>query len=419
MPFESRDSQTRIKHEILREYVGAWAGIISAGVRRRLRERPGVLLDLVYLDGFAGYGRYEHDTDQPTSVQRVWGSPILALQALEAAGATHARNGLLIRVTGILVEKEAQIHEELCENLRAGGLTRRIVQADWFDQIALDVVNVLRGDFRDHARQIIDGLGSEAFLMAFVDPYGTTMPMSLLQRLVARPKTDAISLFPVYEVHKNAGSARKPEADRTEQDWNNIQRNTDHFGDERWFDVAVRERLADDGWERSYVELYREMLLAAAPGLLAKNIGLRFSSRDVPGYHLFLTTRDPNGALRMNSILRRAEFRKYWTHWSDRESREQTKRDSRGELELDLNVPYTPLPSVQEPEIVPVEVERGLVDCLRPGGTYTLRSVLSLMANSVYTREEILSALRGLRQRNGVRFDSLRSNESQIVVVLR
>jgi three-Cys-motif partner protein len=412
MPFDRRDAQSRIKHEILSDYVGAWAGIISQGLRRKLLLNSDLHLDLVYLDGFAGYGRYARDADKTTSSTPIWGSPILALRALETAAEKQVQSGLRVRVTGLLVEKDPSIYEELHANLEAARLVHPVVEAKRFDRLALGTISVLHGDFRAHLQDILKALGSEAFLMAFVDPYGTTMPTRLLQLVVARPKTDAITLFPVYEVHKNAGSARKPASERGEQDWNNIQRNTDHLGDDRWLEVAMRD---DPDWESHYVELYREKLLNASPGLLAKNIGLQFASRGVPGYHLFLTTRNPDGALRINTILRRAEFRKHWTLWSDRETRERDKRSVTGELELDLGVPYAPEPTVQEPEVDPAEVDRTVQACLTPG-SYVLRTILGWTSDSVYTREEILAALRRLKKKGTLTFTELKTNNSRVVI---
>src|SRR5438045_7871700 len=73
MPFPSREAQTRIKHEILREYAGAYGGIIARGVGRRAP--ADAVLDLAYFDGFAGFGRYAGDLDQPGEIAPVWDPP--------------------------------------------------------------------------------------------------------------------------------------------------------------------------------------------------------------------------------------------------------------------------------------------------------------------------------------------------------
>jgi hypothetical protein len=76
--FAERPVQGMVKHTILRQYAGAWAGIIANGVRRQMvqaRESGGPMprLDLVFIDGFGGAGRYGRDFDG--SPGPIWGSP--------------------------------------------------------------------------------------------------------------------------------------------------------------------------------------------------------------------------------------------------------------------------------------------------------------------------------------------------------
>ena len=56
------EPHTRVKHEILKRYLQAWIPILGQGPSE----------DLVYIDGFAGPGRYSKGED---------GSPVLALKA--------------------------------------------------------------------------------------------------------------------------------------------------------------------------------------------------------------------------------------------------------------------------------------------------------------------------------------------------
>ena len=88
--FEARDSQSRAKHAVLRRYAGGWAGIICGGIFRRwsgsFASAPKFGLHLVYVDGFAGKGRYARDADEAhsgTSGEPIWGSPIIGIRALE------------------------------------------------------------------------------------------------------------------------------------------------------------------------------------------------------------------------------------------------------------------------------------------------------------------------------------------------
>ena len=198
-------------------------------------------LDLVYFDGFAGSGRYERDADQAEGSGHTWGSPILAMRALEAAAARHRRGGLDVRTTGVIVENDALRFAELRDNLRIAGLAAPIVEAERFTRSALGAVSVIHGDFSEQVEPLVDGLTHDSFLLAFVDPYGTSVPMSILRQLVGRPHTDVVTLFPVYNVRENAGSARKPEASRSPSDRGNITRLNSVFDGDEWLAIAERD----------------------------------------------------------------------------------------------------------------------------------------------------------------------------------
>lgn len=105
--FKIRYSQTRVKHEILRGYSGAWAGIITNGLRgaaiaARDRGEP-FEVDIVYLDLYAGFGRYERDADKPNAAEPIWGSPIIATKTLrEIAASFHSQTGATVMRTPAL-----------------------------------------------------------------------------------------------------------------------------------------------------------------------------------------------------------------------------------------------------------------------------------------------------------------------------
>ena len=158
MPFPARPAQTRVKHEIVREYSGAWAGIIVNGVAPAAR-RAGFVLDLVYVEGFAGFGRYLGDMNQPDDRTPVWGSPVIGLQQLEAVSNVGRERRITVQVTGILVDlnRKGQI-EELEENLLAAGIETPITRLQNASGIRKGRVNLISGDFRDHVNGIVDSI---------------------------------------------------------------------------------------------------------------------------------------------------------------------------------------------------------------------------------------------------------------------
>ena len=413
MPFPPRDSQTRIKHGILREYTGAWASIIGMGARpsylsAQARGREWTL-PLVYVDGFGGAGRYAGDSDQPETNEPIWGSPIIGMKALEAAA---ERLGIPVEVSGIVVEANPDYFDELVANIEASGVrTPRDVRGRVADAIP-GRLTLVRGDFREHVRDLRRWL-ADRFALVLVDPFGTGMPMSALEMLLRRPRTDAIVLFPVLDIDRKGGSAKKPESERTPEDRGNITRVDEVFGSTRWREVACDPSLSLAVREEIYTNMYEERLQQINPELAVKNIPLRLSAVNRTAYRLFLTTSDGDGALRMNAILRGAEFREHFTLWADFLERQRRKEEGQGLLSL-FDLPPSPPPAVHETAVETAEVIRSFDD-LCPVGTYTLKGIYGKMANTIFTEGEVNKALRQLRAGGRVDYEGELKGKGKVV----
>ena len=83
---------TRVKHEILERYLSAWIPILARNQS-----------NLLYIDGFAGPGRYSNGED---------GSPIIALHT-----ALKYRNKFECNIRLLFVEKNEKRAEVLEQNL--------------------------------------------------------------------------------------------------------------------------------------------------------------------------------------------------------------------------------------------------------------------------------------------------------------
>jgi three-Cys-motif partner protein len=412
MPFAKRDSQTRIKHEILRSYAGAWAGIIGNGVRGAAFSADArgqrFQLDLTYVDGFGGAGRYLRDSDQAIPSGPIWGSPIIGMQALELAAADLSMRGVPTQITGIVTEKDASNFDELVENLQSAKLRTPVQVAERYSSPQAGKITVMRGDFRDHLPDILRHLGG-AFVLAFIDPYGPAMPMELLARLVGRPKTDAITLFPVEDLDRKAGSFLKAETQQTPQDRGNITRTTSHFGSEEWKEIADKTHLPSEVRRAMYAKLYDQRLRTIDPTLWVKNIALRFSGLDRTVHNFFLTTRDADGAMRMNDILRGATIAEFFAVWRDAMERQrQREEDSLQESlfgSLDVTTLQPPTPEQFQVDIATVE-EAILTSCPRDRDLEK-KQVLGYLADTPFVESEITKALRNLKARGLVSFGTL------------
>ena len=414
MPFPRRPAQTRVKHEVLDQYSGAWAGIIANGVRKSPAARQSsFILDLVYVDGFSGFGRYDGDKDKPENRTAVWGSPVIGLRQLEFAANSGRDSGMSVRVSGILIDKNDQGQiQELEENLRAAGIVTPIAAVPNASAIRKGCVNLISGDFRDHVDGVVNSIQPADFVLAFLDPYGESMRMDSLTRVLGRRKTDSIVLFPTARVDRFGGSVAKPPGDRNLQENWNIQRINQLYGDEEWQKIAIDRELTREDREIGYVDLYRSRVKAIDKGLWVKNIALRFTGIDREAYSLLLTTRDADGGMRMNEVLRKAEARKHWSLWEDHEARLRSKEKETGLGNLFPEMPRTPPPSIDSETITDEAVISSILDLVSLGEELKYKTLLGRLCDSAYVPREINSALRSLRDKQQFEFDQLRNSST-------
>ncbi len=409
-PFQTRQSQTRIKHEILRAYAGAWAGIITTGAggsaARAKQAGKEFTLDLAYVDLFAGAGRYGRDADQKEEAGTpIWGSPIIATQMIEATLDDRFRSrGFAARTTAVAIDK--QFAAELLENSLEASLPIPVVALARARDLAYGTYTVIGADCRDCISDIVTRVQRNVFVLALIDPYGETMRLSDLKPLICHPHADAIALFPVMEVDKHAGSALKAPSQRSQVENTNLERTTDHFGTAEWMEIprnvgAGPDRLPER--EEAYAELYARQLSSLDPSLAVKKIGLRLSKIDRTGYHLFLTTRHPDGAFRMNDILRRAGISEYWAVWADQQERLRAGEESQGVLSFDFGDQLRP-PSPPSNDVPIAMVKAAVMRAIGSAKVIEFHELRMRLANDVFTSGEFSRAMTALRKDGKLNF---------------
>lgn len=171
---------TAAKHELLRRYLGAWYPILT---NRAFNRR------IVYIDGFAGPGRYEGG--EP-------GSPIIALDAL----VNHGRFPELGKTefVFIFVEKKLAYYDSLTREIEAfwkvqGGQppnVRILPVNDTFENAASGILGELK-----------EKQGQLAPTFTFVDPFGWSgVPIDLIGRLLSFDKCEVFFNFMFNEVNR-------------------------------------------------------------------------------------------------------------------------------------------------------------------------------------------------------------------------
>jgi three-Cys-motif partner protein len=412
VPFPPREAQTRIKHQILAEYVGAWSGIISSGIGSRPR-RASFTTDFVYADGFAGSGEYEYDLADPEQGP-VPGSPLIAMDALRRAEPDIRLKGVTPRTSGIFIESNREFFDELCRHAEDSlpGWPKHMPSS--IRGIELGAITAVHGDFRNNSAGVPEVLPERAFLLVLVDPYGTSAHMDSLVHLLRRKRTDLIVFFPSHEVQLHGAAINKPNLSPQERA-NTVARVEAVFGGDCWEPIARRTELSAQERIDLYADLYQGQLKSFGRDYWVKKIALRFSASpaSTPGYHLFLVTDSADGAMRMNDILRKAEIRKHVAHLQDLEQRIH----SRGNLELGLDLEST----APGEEVVPDldEVIRD-VEAVLPKGAGTevvWKELKGRLADTIYLESEIKRALTKLKRSGRITYDSVLRKDSPIRVL--
>jgi len=186
----SIEPHTLAKHQILRGYLDAWLPITT-----RYNSR------VLYIDGFAGPGRYRDGED---------GSPIIALKA-----ALEHHYPMSAEIIYLFIEVDAR---------RSANLRQEIARLSLPPNIQ---VHVQQGRFDETISDLLDHLGGSAARLAptfaFIDPFGWTgAPFSIIQRLLARQRCEVLVNLMYEEVNRFLALPRQAD------NWNRL------FGTSGW-----------------------------------------------------------------------------------------------------------------------------------------------------------------------------------------
>lgn len=256
------EPHTRAKHEILRRYLQAWMPILSQG------RFPKIL----YIDGFAGPGRYSKGED---------GSPIIALRT-----ALDQPIEIVATVNFLFVELESDRADVL----------QQIV--DEFDIPTNFHVSVAKGEtFEVACRKLLASYKDRAQTLpptfAFIDPFGWSgTPFQIVQEIMANPSCEVLVTFMYEEINRFIGHPDQ-------------EKNFDaFFGTTEW---RAGINLADPGARnRFFHDLYVHQLHEVAGAQYVRSFQMR-NERDVTDYYLFFGTKNLRGLARMKEAMWRVD----------------------------------------------------------------------------------------------------------------
>lgn len=278
-----RKPHTEGKHLILRSYLDGWLPIMGAWNGR-----------LLFIDGFAGPGRYVGGEE---------GSPMLALRAFAEH---HAKTTITAEIVYVFIDADPRrvAHlEELVAELKPElpGNAKVVVEEGTFDGSLTEVLDALDEQGANLA---------PAFVM--IDPFGVSdTPMSVIARILQNPRCEIYVSFMYESMNRFITTPEfAPHLD-------------DLFGVPEW-----RQAIDLRGEERQafLYDLYRNQLIASGAEHVV-HIDLYDGNRLV--YGIFFGTQHEKGCDLMKQAM-----------WRVAPSGQYTFRGSRsGQLELTVDEP--------------------------------------------------------------------------------
>lgn len=289
------------KHELLKDYLAQFGGMTGS----RARDKR-----VVYLDGYAGEGRYEN------------GQPASAEIALSIA-AHHHDHGLTMECFFAESEEKsyARLHD-VVQHYRQ----RQVVAYDHHGEVDGVLNSVVRR-------------AQHAPLFLFLDPCGLVLPQDRLVDVLARqrpryqkwPPTELLMNFSMMAVWRLGGHVRSPKGSEK-----SLQRFDDVCGGTWWRDYFAdaaasthQEHAAQDAIEAVAAAYARR--LEQRTGMLVQSVPVSHSPRKRAVYRLVFATRSQYGLWVFGNSVARA--RDEW--WKTLDEREE----SSGQLALIPNRP--------------------------------------------------------------------------------
>jgi three-Cys-motif partner protein len=257
---------TLAKIEIVRRYLFLWFSILGANQKKRL----------VYIDGFAGPGRYSNSEQS---------SPIAALQAAKAAIERPGAKLDDVEVSFLFVEKR----RDFVENLRS------VVSAGtWPANIKWDTET---GSFEEKVGGVLEKLKQQgqrlAPTFAFIDPFGATgLPFRVVAEILSYPSCEVLLNL------DSDGIGRLISA----QEFKKNQKNLDAlFGDQSWQQLDPSMPMVK--LAAAVLSLYKQKLRALRNVRFVFPFAMNTRQGQI-NYHLVFASQHPLGLEKMKEAMK-------------------------------------------------------------------------------------------------------------------
>ena len=268
----SAQPHTLAKIEILKGYLDAWVPILGSKFRQ----------PLIYVDGFAGPGRYTGGED---------GSPIAAVRAASSGIKRIEKSG------NRFVSKEMHFFFVEKDQKRCGHLEQTLsVMNSCHESLKIHrpILSTFAEALPKIAKKIPEAFEANAPVLLFADPFGATgMPFNVLKDAVRGSSSellinlDADGVGRIYQASNN----------------NREEQLCELFGCDHWQDF--------EAWANDHQKLHREILalykrqIRTIPGM---NYIWQFGMRGIHNtlnYYLVFASKNPLGLEKMKEAMRR------------------------------------------------------------------------------------------------------------------
>lgn len=312
--FASRRAAAAFKHGLLSRYPVVFAGKAGSITSGRV----------VFLDGYAGAGRYEDGSP---------GSPLLFVRAARALAKLRRT------VTAIFVEQ----HPGRCAQLREALAEVDGAEVDYY---------TIEGDLGVHLPGLLPVADGSA-LFAFLDPFGTALDRQQLRSdllgRAGRAPTEVLLHFSISTVARIGGLLRVAGWEQRELDEPDRKTvaNVDRFLGGQWWHESFRAVANGEDLvtaTKVALEVAQQYCadLCAETGFRSISMPVRPGPMQAPKYVLVLFTRHPDGIWEFASALGRAGRDWQRALYEADRTREAAKATRQGQYALFDSEPFDP-----------------------------------------------------------------------------
>ncbi len=414
--FAERDTQTRVKHEIVKDYLIKWGSIISNGIKgyysRYPDRRPQFRGRFIYVDYFSFKGAYLENG------AIVDGSPVLGIKALDEIKKffTSQTAGLVPTTNAIIFEEVPIIYNDLLTVLKNNGYADKIRETDNFASLRDGEIAVINDDSSKYVSKVLEfiDLVNPTYSFHFIDPYGTRgVERQNIEQIVSKRGADCIINMMLNPISRWIAVGAKDEKSLTPSEKAHAESLDKYYGSDVWrgiqtyFEAGAIDRAQA---EQQLVEEFDKILHKADDDLTVKQIPLKFQDREQTIYYLFLTTHDPTGSFAMNEILADATIREY----DYRVEKRRTVGSNQTSFDFFADIRDEKRPTEPEADI-DLLADQIYTACQKQ--TLNYRDILKKLANSPYFQQDVREALGKLREQKRAFFEGAPSritNNSEV-----